>query len=270
MTAQLLTVPDDFDSGLSGQVVGLAQSVGIRTALNGSANVAGVYRLIITATNSHAYAFTVNGIPIQYTADGSATVAEIQAGLIAALEAIQAANDLVLIEEYSTTGLTITERYPELGAVTIAESDSSLALSTITAHSEQAPIVPGRAVIAGSTADMAEHPSGSAGVFIGVAVHNQVPAFDEAVAAVDSADGQVPGGQPFPYLHRGVLLVEVESAVALTDTPSYRHAANGALDQLGIFLTGTDSGNATALSGARYLDAASGGGQLVRLALNLA
>lgn len=269
MTAQLISVPDEFDAGLSGQIVGLADGVGVRTLINGSEDIAGVYRLTITATNSHDYAFTVNGIPIEYTADGSAAVAEIQAGLIAALQAIPAANALVLIEAYSTTGLTITERYPANGAVTIAEADSSLTLATITAHSQEQPITPGRAIIAGATADVGEHPSGSAGTFVGVAVHNQVPAFDETVAAADSDSGQVPGGLPFPVLHRGVILVEVESTVAITDTPSYRHAANGALDRLGIFLTGTDSGNATALSGARYLDAGDAG-DLVRLAINLA
>ncbi len=75
--------------------------------------VAQVNTLTPTASNSQTYTITINGKAVTYTADGSATVAEITAGLVAAFQAASLWEEFSeLTAEDGTTVVTITANTP--------------------------------------------------------------------------------------------------------------------------------------------------------------
>jgi len=75
-------------------------------------------------------------------------------------------------------------------------------------------------------------------------------------------------GDTVGAISRGKVWVPVEDAVT-AGSPAYaRHTANGGNTQRGAFRSDTDSGNAAAVTGCRYLTSASGGG-LALVDLNL-
>lgn len=245
--------------GFAGQPVGTPDYNRIKSMHNRRGNVAGVYTLTITQADSHAYTFTVNGVPIIYTSPASgSTEASIAAGLAASLAANQYADPLLSAHFSSPADLVLTERDPSLGAVAVAESDADLALATTTAHSAEEDIIAGRAVVRDTGADRScRMPATGAVDFEGVAVFQQFPQFDDRLGAASEA--KYPSGQEVPVLHAGVVLVEVEEAVAPGDAVYFRQTANGALTRLGLFRNDVDGGNCTLITGARFRTSASAG-----------
>lgn len=86
-----------------------------------------------TVANSTRYAFTIDGVEIEYTSDGSATNAEIVAGLLAAVQAEPLVNGRVTGVATSATVLTLTARIAGY-AFTISDTDSRLTTATSTAN----------------------------------------------------------------------------------------------------------------------------------------
>lgn len=261
----LLSIDQYPSAGVAGQLIGGPSYNKLKSMLNRQANVAAVYTATITAVNSTVYTVSINGIPITFTSDASATTAEIADGLVAAIAANQFTNALVSAANVSNT-LVITERDPSLGAITVVESDANLAMVTTTAHSNESVILPGFAVVRATGADKAcMLPTGASQQFEGVAVFAQVPAYDERVGALSQA--QYVSGQYLPVLHSGVILVPTEVAVAPGDSVFFRHAVNGAQTRLGMFRNTNDGGNATQVTNARWRSSTVNG--LAELAIDI-
>lgn len=66
---------------------GMLADSGYHDVLSGIMGSRKLYSVVVTAANSAVYTITINSIPYVYTADGSATTAEIVAGLVALINA---------------------------------------------------------------------------------------------------------------------------------------------------------------------------------------
>src|SRR5258707_503034 len=75
-----------------------------RTLVNDLGQTKQVDTITVTATDSHDYAFTVNGFSVLFTSGTSTTIALIQAGLIAAYRAIR---DLEGVASINPVGSTL-------------------------------------------------------------------------------------------------------------------------------------------------------------------
>lgn len=67
-----------------------------------------IIKVAPTAVNSTAYTVTINGVACTYTSDGSATVAEIVAGLVSAINGASVASVVTAASADSATTVTIT------------------------------------------------------------------------------------------------------------------------------------------------------------------
>ena len=234
----------------------------IETYVNNADDVAKVVDVAITVANSTAYALTVDGVPIGYTSDASATAGEIRDGLIAAIQANAFANAKVTAAA-SGNDVRITERDPSKGEVALAESDANLALATVTAHAQKEPMAPGIALEQGPGDRDGRLPV-SGGTFRGVTLLSHANGDSEL-----SGDDLFEPRSLVPVLRQGEVWVKVEENVTPASVPHYRHTASGANTQRGAFRASTDGGKATSLAGkAEFRSSASAGG-LARLAVLL-
>ena len=96
-------------------------------------------------TNDKTYTVTLNEIPISYTADSSSSIAEVAAGLSAAINAEPAVSGLVSAEATATT-VVVTSRFPGIG-FTLTESDAQLSVAATTANDTSDPIPFGRGIV---------------------------------------------------------------------------------------------------------------------------
>lgn len=94
------------------------------------ADVAQVQRIVITAVNSFAYHVHINGVDCTFTADGSATVGEVQAGLIAAINGSSQASLMTA----SSDGNDILITSDQAGIPVTVTVSANLVLSTATAN----------------------------------------------------------------------------------------------------------------------------------------
>jgi hypothetical protein len=114
--------------------------------VNSAPQAAQVTTVTVTgATNNKTYTVTLNEIPISYLSDGSASIAEIAAGLAAAISAEPAVSGLVSAAATSTT-VVVTSRFPGIG-FTLTESDSELTVATSPANASASPIPFGRGIV---------------------------------------------------------------------------------------------------------------------------
>ena len=101
------------------------------------------------ATNDTVYSVTIDGVTSSYTADGSATVAEIGDGLVAAIEANAAAYGR-MVPSFSSPTLTLTGRYPGV-SYTVTKADGSTgdlgSPATATSAAAAARVNVGRAIV---------------------------------------------------------------------------------------------------------------------------
>ena len=98
------------------------------------------------ATNDKTYTITVNSVDVSYTADASATVAEIADGLAAAVNAEPLVRGQVAAVSDAVDTLTLTGLTPGV-AFTITEADAQLTTASVTTSAEADPIGFGLAVI---------------------------------------------------------------------------------------------------------------------------
>lgn len=112
----------------------------------------------------------------------------------------------------------------------------------------------GRAVIRGSADTEVEHPSGSAGTFMGVVKR------DYNIEPADVSTGDIPAGHEAKIMLEGRIWVIAEDAVTEGGAVYYRHDAAGALPEaLGRFRSNADAGDATLVPGARWASSATAG-----------
>lgn len=101
-----------------------------------------------TATNSHAYTFTVDGITVTYTADASATKPEIANGIEAAINGDPRIYGSVSADSDGVDVVTLTGQYPGV-AFTVAALDALLSQATSQAAAAAAAVPFGRLMISG-------------------------------------------------------------------------------------------------------------------------
>ncbi len=115
-----------------------------RTLYNDLGNLSQISDVVIVAANSTAYAFTINGIPITYTSDATATQAEIRDGLIANARANILFENLVIFQP-SGVNVRVIAKTPGVG-FTYADADGNLSESVVRANVAQAEIPFGRGI----------------------------------------------------------------------------------------------------------------------------
>lgn len=253
--------------GYAGSLVGSGHV--LDTALNSRRNVAAIRTIVITAVNSFLYTVTCNGVQISYQADGSATVAEVRDGLAAAALASPFFNALATLVA-SGSDLVLTERLPAAGAMTVALS-ANLAATVNTAHQHETHVPAGVMVqlddVVSSLADgplSAKLADASGGLNLGITCHEP-----QYVDPTRTDRAVYPPYRAMSVVRRGSIYVPVENAVTPADVPAFRITASGANTQLGAFRTGTDSGNAVALTGIARFRSAAGAGELAELSIML-
>lgn len=99
-----------------------------------------------TVTNSATYTLSINGFTISYTADSSTADTEINAGLIAAINADTNVNGDVVAATTAATTFTITALIAGM-AFTFAEADAKLTSAATTADDDADPIPFGALVL---------------------------------------------------------------------------------------------------------------------------
>jgi len=130
----------------------------IVSLVNDSPRTAQVATITVdTVSNSAVYTCVLDGVSVSYTADGSATDAEIVAGLVAAINSEPLVSGKVLATATSATVVTVTARLAGT-SFTLTDADAKITTATTTANDEADPIPFGVGVIrdtAGRTAKRA-------------------------------------------------------------------------------------------------------------------
>lgn len=101
-----------------------------------------------TATNSHEYVITINGVDVSYTADGATSKIEIADGLAAAVNAEPLVRGQVSAVSDGVSVVTLTGLYPGV-EFTLAEDSAKLSIATTTAAAEADSVAFGRLVVSG-------------------------------------------------------------------------------------------------------------------------
>lgn len=230
-----------------------------------------------TVTNSVAYTITFtypdgSTQTATYTSDSTATNDEIIAGLIAAINAntsivyvtpYQAGDELVVKSDAGApaSGIAVMTS-TGVGVLAVSTTESQIPFGIFVAlETNSGLLVDGMEQI--------RQPNQTGDIILGLAAstHYLQTASFPADPAVTP---RYPGGSAVNVARTGRYWAKPDTAVTAGGAVYFRHAANGAgKSQLGTPGGSTDSGNATALTGARWLDSASAG-EFARLQLNLA
>lgn len=128
-----------------------------------------------TPTNSQAYTLTINGISSVFTSDASATAAEIFAGVLAAVRASAAFDQVDVLNVNSGARTFLLRSRRPLTALTVAvgssPSSNNVAFSTPTTPAAPSDVPFGRIVARASTdaADSCKLPAADTDIILGVA-----------------------------------------------------------------------------------------------------
>lgn len=255
-----------MDTAFAGMVAGVADGRDVGSYINNQAFVDGIYDLVFTAVNSAVYTADIYGYHVTYTADGSATAAEIRDGIQAAI-ALQPGLTARVSAVDSGSNLRITELDAETyGYSNISGLDANTALTTVTAHGEEETIPAGVLVCRGTNYQDARLLHSASDPLIGIVMHQH--AFPSDFRTSDRA-GNSPNSQ-LSVLKRGSIWMVAEEAVALDDTPFFRYASLGA--NVGRGTVRNDADTSTCRSGAafaKFMTAQATAGGLVLVKFNL-
>lgn len=178
---------------------------------------------VSAATNSHAYDISVNGVTVSYTSDGSATQAEISAGLTAAIEASPLAFAICTVAD-GTGSLVLTGRFPGV-AFTVSSSDSDLSVAHTTTAASADSIDFGDVVILSSAADEATFVARADEAYLTAQVDTYTFSNTYAAGEVISAWVEIPG---YPRATASVIAAtDLDTSLAALST-----ALNTAIDAL--------------------------------------
>lgn len=228
------------------------------------ANVAQVSTLTVdAATNSTLYEMVVNGVPIQYTSDASATIGEIHAGLLAAAQA-----SLFLSGDITFGGVSpnLTVTAVTAGVpFTLTEAHADLSIAATTPNVSSNPIPFGRG-LASSGPGTSSLPSLTGFLFDGISV------MKHKTRANASGLAQFEDGETVPNLRKGRIWVKSESIITAVSNPVYlRHTANGSVNVPGQFRIDADTANADLIAStqAQWVTTTTAINQLAVLSINL-
>lgn len=226
--------------------------------------------LVITAQNSTAYTMTVNGVQVSYTSDGSATVAEIRDGLIAAAAAstffsaictaAASSNNVVLTAKEESKPFTLSVS-SDLAATVNAQAISAMPFGVF-------------AGIDGE--DKVKNLGSSSDKIAGVLLHSHahrvgnysVPRSDTNLSTGGQDTAGCLAGDVANILKRGEVWCVAEETMAPGDAVYARHTASGANVTMGAVRKDADSSKATQVTAAEVLEYNSTL-KLVKLSLNL-
>lgn len=254
---------EDLSAAVEGAMadIGYDQFRASRTAGTNVAQVATV--TVDAASDSTLYTVIVNGVPITFTSDATATIAEIHAGLLAAGQANSFLAGAITFSG-SSPDLVITA--DEAGVpMTVTESDADLSLVATTANVTASPILFGRGLAQHLTdADRITLPSLTGFLFSGVSLQSQIARpNDDGIAKYED-------GVTIPVLTKGRIWVLAEDAItSMADDVYLRHTANGAVNVPGRFRTDADTAKADQISNARWLSLTTAINQLAVLEFNM-
>jgi hypothetical protein len=252
----------------AGMIDGLQLNAGIDTFMNNAPTTAGVYDLVFTAVNGHVYTATIYGVAITYTGDGSATLAEIRDGMIAAID-LQPALLAKISRAASGNNVRITELDPATnGSANIIGLDADTAVTVVTAHSEPEPLPAGIFVAQGPNFQDCRLPRASGDLLRGIVAHQHQPIHE--LKYPGSSKLLYPPFSQISVVKKGLVWCITEEAVALTDTPFVRYAPGAGGTQLGAVRKSADTATAVSLSGKaqfRRAQATAGGLVLVEVSL---
>lgn len=215
----------------------------------------------ITAANSDTYTLTINGTDFTFTADGSATTAEITAGLVALINAgsepvLASGSDTPLLVESKIDApfgadftVTTAANRRITGDFSITESETNLATPVILVEQgQEVPFGVGVCLDERSTDKQAVRLPRVAADVTGLG-------FD-GVTMADFAKSDFSQkyhrNSMLSVLRSGYIFVVVEEAVVKGDQPYVRYAAGAGGTQLGAFRKSADTSSAAALPKARY------------------
>lgn len=256
-----LTFEDNPAIGFAGMI---ADAGPVRVA-SGLSATRKLVNAVPSAVNTTVYTFDVTKVGgtivhYSYTSDGSATVAEITAGLVALINA--GTSGVIAVD--NVTGFTVESTIdgPPGDFAYASSGAGTLTLSVLQVHDQTVPF--GVMVCRDDT-----HPN------------KQAVRLPRASADVTSGRGlgivladfaRVANGQAFvantmiPVLEQGKVFVTVEEAVLKGDDVFVRFASGSGGSQLGAFRKSADSASAVALPRATFeTDAAIGGLAVVKL-----
>lgn len=228
--------------------------------------------VVITAANSDTYTLTINGTDFTYTADGSATTAEITVGLAALINAgtepvtASGTDTPLLIEsdidapygndlsDTSAAGRRLS------GDFSITESETNLATPVI--------LVPqGQEIPFGVGVCLDERSGDKQAVRLPRQATDVTGLLFDGVTMADFARSShlatYPRNSMISVMRKGYIFVVVEEAVSKGDQPFVRYASGAGGTQLGAFRKTVDSSSAAALPNARYETTAVLGGLAV-------
>lgn len=222
--------------------------------------------LVATAVNSAVYSLLINdGVnaadTATYTADGSATVAEIATGLISAVDALGLnVNAIAIDSDEFYLESTVSEQ-----GFTVSSTGDTPAHLTLSAYLVQNQEIPfGRVVCYDSRLgdDFCRLPRLSTDLSGNLALGIAHRDSSKAPNANGYADGSI-----IPILRKGRVWMIAEDAVSAGGAVYVRYSA-GAGEYQGAVRSDADGSDAAVLSGARFYSSA-GAGELVIVELNL-
>lgn len=227
------------------------------------------------ATNTTAYGATINGVRVTYTSDGSATIAEIKAGLIAAINNSGFASKIVSaassgVNTLDVTGLVTGADY----TMTIEDgATGDLSLST-TQNAISTTVAFGRAVVVDSY-DSTQYvrnvklPSAAGQEFAGITCFTQKANPNATPNSQTDATGAVSyvDKDATAIMRQGLIWVRPETDVdATADSVFFRQTVAGNTE-VGA-LTTVDDGNTDAVPTAKWRSSGVAG-SLVLLEINI-
>lgn len=259
-----MTVQLSYDNEPAVAVAGMLADDGPSNVLSGLSNTRKLVSVAITADNDDDYTITINGTAFLYEADGSATTAEIAAGLVAA---INAGDEPVLA--IGTDTPILIESLLDGPAGDFTYSDAVVGVGTLveTVLVEQGQEIPfGKFVCQDDrNIDSVGSDFGDACDFVVRLPRQSTDVTSNralGVALCDKAreenSGAFRASTMVPVLTKGRCWVEVEEAVTVDSTVHVRYAAGG--NGIGSFGDTTGSSERAALAGARYLKGAAANG----------
>lgn len=258
-----MTVQLSYDNEPAVAVEGMLADDGPHNFLSGLANTRKLISVAITADNDDDYTITINGTPFLYEADGSATTAEIAAGLVAAINAgsepvIASGTDTPILIESTLDGPAGDFTYADavVGSGTLVET-------VLVAQGQEIPF--GKFVCQDDRASDGTSDFGDACDYVVRLPRQSADVTGNRALGVAIADkareensGSFRASTMVPVLTKGRCWVEVEEAVTIDSTVHVRYAAGG--NGIGSFGDSTGSSERAALAGARYLKGAAANG----------
>lgn len=215
---------------------------------------------IASVDDSTDYVTTINGVPLSFTSDASATEAEINVGVLAAINdsnfnGVGLAFDVTAVQGATTATVVITADVTDtVFTITVTAVQLTVALTTAAAG-----VIPfGLGVAQSSTAnDQAHLPVASGETVIGISV------LDQSIPIDDNDVHQYTAGSVLGIMRQGRIWVIPEDNVTIGGSVYIRHTASANGTQFGAVRSDVDGATAAQLTQATFATTATGGNPAV-------